>query len=95
MHSTHDSVPSAANPYAQVPVQTTFGQTTFGQTTLGPRQPPAAGAAVAERMEFVHYQLDTLAGREVLGGLVLEPGMSNRMQGGALLRSVDFHAWWP
>ena len=81
-HSTQDAAPSSATTHGAAPLATS----SFGQTTLGPRQPPAAGATVREHMEFVHYQLDTLAGREVLGGLVLEPGMSNRMQGGALRR---------
>lgn len=55
--------------------------TAFG-TMLLPRPPPSAAATTRERMEFVQYQLDTLANRKLLNGLTLEPGPSNRMHGG-------------
>jgi hypothetical protein len=47
-----------------------------------PLQPPGPGAGAEERRQFLHRQLDSLAGREVLQGLLLLQGSSNRLQGG-------------
>eukprot|EP00892_Ulva_mutabilis_P003623 jgi/Ulvmu1/1632/UM113_0009.1 len=58
---------------------------TWGDTrasSLPARAPPGDGASSYELREFVQYQLDTLAGREFLAGLVLQPGPSNRVFGG-------------
>eukprot|EP00892_Ulva_mutabilis_P011476 jgi/Ulvmu1/8700/UM047_0040.1 len=43
---------------------------------------PAADAPIAQRIAFVHQQLDSIAGREVLPGLILDPRRSRRLQGG-------------
>eukprot|EP00892_Ulva_mutabilis_P000203 jgi/Ulvmu1/10183/UM006_0139.1 len=51
-------------------------------STIPARPPAAAGASRREQMEHLHYQLDTLAGTELLNGLVLEQGPSNRRDGG-------------
>eukprot|EP00892_Ulva_mutabilis_P003618 jgi/Ulvmu1/1628/UM113_0005.1 len=56
--------------------------TDTGGLSVGTREAPAAGADARERLEFVNHQLDTLAGQDILGSLVLEPGHSNRMHGG-------------
>jgi hypothetical protein len=50
-----------------------------------PVDPPGPGANVDERLQFIHHQLESLAGREVLQGLLFLDGSSNRLQGGALL----------
>lgn len=53
--------------------------------------PPAAGASVADRMDFLHAQLDSLYGSqtEILGGLVLDSGnLLHRFQGGAFSNAV-------
>lgn len=62
--------------------------------SLEPREPPLPGASARERLEYLAYQLDTLANRVVLGGLLLEPGASNRMHGGASTSlSIHMTAW--
>lgn len=48
---------------------------------LAPVPPP--GAPAWQRLEFVHQQLDSIAGWEVLEGLVLQPQRCRRLQGGA------------
>lgn len=66
---------------------------TYGMA-LQPQKKPKPGAPMTAHMEFLHYQLDRLLEleREVLDGLVLKHGQSNRMQGGVyLLSSSDMH----
>jgi hypothetical protein len=50
-----------------------------------PVDAPGPGASAEERAQFIHHQLESLAGREVLQGLLFLDGSSNRLQGGALL----------
>jgi hypothetical protein len=50
-----------------------------------PVEPPGRGASVEERMQFIQHQLDSLAGKEVLQGLLFLEGSSNRLQGGVRL----------
>jgi hypothetical protein len=52
-----------------------------------PLDPPGPGAGIEERMHYLHYQLDSLAGSEVLQGLLLLEGSSNRLEGGVVHRS--------
>lgn len=59
--------------------------TDTGAISIPLRDPPPPNSGARVRMEFMHYQLDTLAGREVLRTLVLERGHANRMQGGVVL----------
>eukprot|EP00892_Ulva_mutabilis_P012442 jgi/Ulvmu1/9570/UM053_0060.1 len=60
--------------------------------TLAPMPPPGAGADRRQRMEYVQHQLDTLGNQQFLNGLVVEPGASNRMQGGqAVIQFVKDH----
>lgn len=44
---------------------------------------PGGNASMIDLQEFVQYQLDSLGFSEVLGGLVLRQGDSNRLIGGA------------
>lgn len=44
--------------------------------------PPSSNASPHEKMDFLHCQLDSLKGQQVLSGLVLQEGSSNRLQGG-------------
>lgn len=68
----------------QPPVCTADAFTESAALSTTPREPPGPGATTRERLEFLHYQLDTLAGRDVLGSLMLEPGPAERMHGGAV-----------
>lgn len=70
------------NPYV---LSALFADTTKDtlSMTLLPQKRPAPGAPMGDHMQFLHYQLDRLLGVEVLYGLLLEPGQSNRMQGGS------------
>lgn len=43
---------------------------------------PGPGASSAAEQEYVQYQIDSLEGREVLNGLVLQQGMHSRLLGG-------------
>jgi hypothetical protein len=52
---------------------------------LGPMTAPGSGANVEERWQFLHHQLDSLAGVEILQGLLLFEGSSSRHEGGAVL----------
>jgi hypothetical protein len=55
------------------------------EPTTRPLSPPPPGAGLSERMQFVHHQLDSLTGREILQGLRLLQGPSARLQGGVEL----------
>jgi hypothetical protein len=60
---------------------------TFADMTkqsAGPVEAPGPGAGLEERLQYVHHQLDSLAGREILQGLQLLEGSSNLLQGGAV-----------
>jgi hypothetical protein len=49
-----------------------------------PLVPPGPGAGIEERLLYVHRQLDSPSGREVLQGLLLLEGPGNRLQGGVV-----------
>lgn len=70
------------NPFQLMALNAGTMTDTFGMT-LQAQKPPEEGAPMAQQMQYLHYQLDTILGKEVLHGLVLEPGQTNRMQGGA------------
>ena len=54
--------------------------TATDQRTVLPE--PAADADAYDRKEYIKYQLDTLQGQEVLGGLVFQQGLDSRATGG-------------
>eukprot|EP00892_Ulva_mutabilis_P003621 jgi/Ulvmu1/1630/UM113_0007.1 len=77
-----------------------FTRDTWSQTcasTLPARPPPRAGASRRELREYLQHQLDLLAGKEFLPGLVLLGGPSNRVCGGQAViqfakdRRTDLH----
>jgi hypothetical protein len=47
--------------------------------------PPSTDAPMQEKLDFLHGQLDSLKGKEILSGLLLQDGASNRLVGGASL----------
>lgn len=63
-------------------VQTTDSLGTITATML-PQPPPAAGADIETKRDFLDGQLDSLRSCTVLGGLSFVPGLNNRLQGGA------------
>lgn len=44
--------------------------------------PPAPNASMHDKLDFLHCQLDSLRNRQVLSGLLLQDGGSNRLVGG-------------
>lgn len=54
-----------------------------------------AGASDSERKEYMQYQLDTMRGCEVLGGLVFQEGAGSQACGGAvyLLQFFCYPLW--
>lgn len=65
-------------------------------TTEATAAPPTGSAkdscSLYDGMQRVHHQLDTLRGREVLGGLTLESGRgpTSRLEGGVLRTPAYF-----
>lgn len=62
----------------------TSGRTRDGRS-LALCDPPGQDATDIDKLTYIHYQLDTLDGQEVLQGLTLQQGYSSRLQGGVKL----------
>lgn len=77
--------PAGSNLFELVPTEDSTAGLTLDGYSVTTRAPPAADAPDIDHLAYVHYQLDTLDGREVLAGLVLQEGSSCRLQGGATL----------
>jgi hypothetical protein len=91
-HSASSVMHPAAGSAAKVPWAAGIATQTydaFAEMTQQTRSvdPPAPGASVEERAQFIHLQLESLAmaGREVLQGPLFQEGSSNRLQGGLCL----------
>jgi hypothetical protein len=86
--TTRSATASAAKPAWAAEISTKTHDTFLDMTQQSrPLEPPGPGAGAEECRQFLHRQLDSLAGREVLQGLLLLQGSSNRLQGGKVFRA--------
>lgn len=67
--------------FPQVATKDSLAGTFIGQT-LRPQNAPPTTASSDERQDYVNDQLDSLLNKEVLGGLIVLPGLKNRLIGG-------------
>lgn len=63
---------------------------TFDSATVWRPERPSKGADMETWKDYVDGQLDSLRCREVLGGLVLLPGLQNRIHGGMVFGRIVF-----
>lgn len=70
--------------HAAAPTPTTYETLTIQTIGAAPGTPPATGANIHERMNFLHSQLDSLGDRRLLDRFVLA-GSHERRQGGVPL----------
>jgi hypothetical protein len=81
--TTYSATASGAKPAWAAGIATRTHDTFFDMTQQSRAlEPPVPGAGAEERQQFLHHQLDSLVGREVLQGLLLLQGSNNRLQGG-------------
>jgi hypothetical protein len=84
--TTHSATASGDKPAWAAEIATKTHDTFLDMTQQSrPLEPPGPGAGAEERRQFLHCQLDSLSGRQVLQGLLLLQGSNNRLQGGNLL----------
>ena len=85
-HATHNPSVRSADAGSSNPSCKAIGTSTLGTTTVTTQldvvPPPPEDASDTDRMAYVNYQLDTLRGADVLGGLVLQEGPRSRARGG-------------
>jgi hypothetical protein len=81
--TTHSATASGGKPAWAAEIATKTHDTFLDMTQQSRLlEPPGPGAGAEERRQFLHRQLDSLAGKQVLQGLLLLQGSNNRLQGG-------------
>jgi hypothetical protein len=89
--ATHSATESGAKPAWVEEIETKTLDTFLDMTQQSrPLERPGPGACAEEHRQFLHCQLDSLAGTEVLQGLLLLQGLSNLLQGGSVFRPAQF-----
>lgn len=81
---------------AAYPTQEFTVESTTGGTVGHLEQPSMAGTAssnISKRMEYAQYQIDSLAGHEILDGLILDKSVHSRLTGGMRLWSTCFQSF--
>lgn len=91
-HVTLNATGSTPSGTVDTGVTTFTNMTVQNTSSLG--EAPTGSASIEDRMEFLHAQLDSLAGTALMQRFVLSSGTQNRRQGGvdAVLLCTNMYA---